>query len=133
MTKASEIKANESGSMVIDWEVLDALKAYRGPGDPDPRINLITLYLKFSSELVELVKKAISASDGPSLASAAHSLKSSSMSMGARKLGGLCQELEQTGKAGVPPKANDLLNRIDEQYSEVTLALKEAFQRLTNA
>ncbi len=132
MTKEGDFKSNESGSMVIDWDVLGALEAYRAPGDPDPRINLITLYMKFSSELVELVKTAIKTWNGPSLASAAHSLKSSSMSMGARKLGALCQELEQTGNAGIPSETVDLLNRIDEQYAEVTAALKEALQGLTN-
>jgi HPt (histidine-containing phosphotransfer) domain-containing protein len=130
MTPESESSAKECANIVIDWGVLGTLEAYRGPEDPDPRIKLITLYLKFSSELVELVKKAIRASDGPSLASAAHSLKSSSLSMGAKKLGALCRELELVGRAGVPREAADLLNRIEEYHIELTKALKEALQRL---
>ncbi len=130
MVQKDEFPAEECGNTAIDWEVLGALEAFRRPGDPDPRINLITLYLKFSSELVELVKKAIRASDGPSLASAAHSLKSSSLSMGAKKLGALCRELELVGRAGAPREAADLLSRIEEYHIELTKALKEALQRL---
>jgi HPt (histidine-containing phosphotransfer) domain-containing protein len=130
MTTETESPVEERKNVVIDLEVLGALEAYRGPGDPDPRIKLITLYLEFSSELVELVKTAIRASDGPSLASAAHSLKSCSLNMGARKLGALCRELELIGRAGVPPENVDLLNRIDERHAEVTVALEEALQLL---
>jgi len=121
---------NEQANKVIDPEVLEALEAFRDPGDSDPRIKLITLYVKFSSGLVELIKSAIRASDGQSLASAAHSLKSSSLSMGARKLGALCHELEQIGKTGGPPEAAGLIDRIEKYHIEAIAALEEVLQRL---
>lgn len=130
MTQDSEPAANELTNNVIDLEVLEALEAFRCPDDPDPRIKLISLYLNFSSGLVEHIKSAIRASDGQSLASAAHSLKSSSLSMGARKLGALCHELEQVGRTGIPREAAGLIDRIEKYHIDANAALEEVLQRL---
>jgi HPt (histidine-containing phosphotransfer) domain-containing protein len=67
--------------------------------------------------------------DGPSLALAAHSLKSSSLSVGAIGVGSLCAELEQIGRNNTLHKAGDLLSRAEAQYAAVHAAFIDALQQ----
>jgi HPt (histidine-containing phosphotransfer) domain-containing protein len=80
--------------------------------------------------LMEAIKTAISAADGTLLTKAAHSLKSSSMNVGAGGLGSLCAELERTGKAGSNEEAKNLVDRVEIQYAAAIAALKDALQQM---
>ncbi len=131
MTRDGESPENEHKSAVIDWNVLGALEELRKPGEPDMRSMLIKVYLKSSVGLINQIKTAIGKSDGPSLASAAHSLKSASVHMGATRLGVLCGELDRIGRSGVLSEAVDLVRRAEEQYAAVVTALEKALPHLT--
>jgi HPt (histidine-containing phosphotransfer) domain-containing protein len=115
---------------VIEWSVLDELLAFRKPGGPDPRRRIITIYLDSSPMLMEAIKTAISGADGTLLTKSAHSLKSSSMNVGALGLGLLCAELERTGKADSIEEAKNLFDRVETQYAAVTAALQHASQQM---
>jgi HPt (histidine-containing phosphotransfer) domain-containing protein len=130
MTTESEFSTNECESPVIDWSVLGVLEGLRKPGEPDSRIPLINIYLKFSSEIMKHIRTAFRTCDGQLLETSAHSLKSSSMSMGATGFGALCGELERIGRRNALPETGDLLHRAEEQYAAVTVALKEALQQM---
>ncbi len=129
MTRDGERPESEPRYAVIDWNVLGALEELRKPGDPDMRSMLIKIYLKSSAGLVSQINTAIGNSDGPSLASAAHSLKSASVHMGAIKLGVLCGELDRIGRSGVLSGAVDLVRKTEEQYEAVVNALSDALTR----
>jgi HPt (histidine-containing phosphotransfer) domain-containing protein len=120
--------ANSAANGVIDWSVLAVLAALRKPGAPDPRLRVIGAYLDSAPGLMEGIRAAIDASDGPALMTAAHSLKSSSMNVGARALGTLFTELEQSGKAGNLQRACDLLSMAQTQYEAVTTVFREFMQ-----
>lgn len=115
---------------VIDWSVLDQFLVFRKPGGPDPRRRIITIYLDSSPMLIEAIKTAIDGADGSLLSKSAHSLKSSSMNVGAGTLGSLCAELERTGKTGSIVEAKNLAERLETQYAAVTAALQDAFQHM---
>ena len=121
---------NSMKKSVIEWSVLDEFLAFRKPGGPDPRRRIITIYLDSAPMLMEAMKTAISAEDGTSLTKAAHSLKSSSMNVGAKGLGSLCAELERTGKAGFIEEAKNLVDRVEIQYAAAIAALKDALQQM---
>ena len=121
---------NPMKKSVVEWSVLDEFLAFRKPGAPDPRRRIITIYLDSAPMLMEAMITAISAADGTSLTKAAHSLKSSSMNVGAGGLGSLCAELERTGKAGSIEEAKNLVDRAEMQYAAVIAALKDALQQM---
>ena len=54
---------------------------------------------------------------------AAHTLKSNARNFGATTLGELCQELESQAKHGELEGAEDLLERIEQEYKQVRTAL----------
>jgi len=131
MTSTSDPgNGNTTKKSVIEWSVFDEFLAFRKPGTPDPRRRIITIYLDSAPMLMEAIRTAINESDGTLLAKAAHSLKSSSMNVGAKEIGSLCAELEQTGKAGSMDEAKNLAERLETQYATVTAALKDALQQM---
>jgi len=115
---------------VIDWSVLDQFLVFRKPGGPDPRRRIITIYLDSSPMLMEAIKTAINGADGSLLSKSAHSLKSSSMNVGAGSLGSLCAELERTGKTGAIVEAKNLVERLETQYAAASAALHDALQEM---
>ena len=115
---------------VIDWSVLDQFLVFRKPGGPDPRRRIITIYLDSSPMLMEAIKTAINGADGSLLSNSSHSLKSSSMNVGAGSLGSLCAELERTGKTGSIVEAKNLVERLKKQYTDASAALHDALQEM---
>ena len=113
----------------IDWSVLDELKALQKPGAPDLCIRLMTIYLKSSHPLMEKIRTAINFSDSQLLMTAAHTLKSTSLSVGALKLGAICAELEQIGRDNALQKVGDLPEQAEEQYEAVISSFKEIVQQ----
>ncbi len=110
----------------IDWSVLDAFRALQRPGSPDIRQRLITVYLDSSPALISAIKDALQGADGQGLTQAAHSLKSSSMSVGAVALGAFCADLEQRGKAGDLHDSDTLRRRLDILFAAVVVAFLQA-------
>jgi HPt (histidine-containing phosphotransfer) domain-containing protein len=133
MTTADELSANRSENSTqqgaIDWSVLDALALLQKPGAPDLRVRLMTIFLKTSLPLMEGIRTAIVASDRKLLTTSAHTLKSTSLSLGAMKLGAICAVLEQIGRDNALQDTGDIAMRVEEQYTAVTAAFREALQK----
>ncbi len=113
----------------IDWSVLDALKVLQKPGAPDLRLRLMTMYLKSSPPLMEGITRAIINGDDQLLTTSAHTLKSTSLSLGAMKLGAICAKLEQIGRDKALQNAGDLPRQAEEQYAAVIAAFKDVLQQ----
>lgn len=109
---------------VVDWSTLDSFKALQRPGTPDIRKKLIGTYLATSPALIDAIHTALRAGDAPEVGRAAHSLKSSSMSIGAVAVGTLCAELEQRGKQNDLGNPEDLIGLMTTLYA----ATAEEFQ-----
>ncbi len=120
---------DERRGATIDWSVLDALQAIRRPGGPDLRYAIMNLYLESSPALMEGVRAAFVSLDGESLSRAAHSLKSSSLNVGAVGIGALCKELESVGKSGDLGAHQGLLFKIQNEYAAVEAAFRDALSR----
>jgi CheY-like chemotaxis protein len=114
----------------VDWSVIDALKVLRKPGKPDVREILINSYLSSSPPLLDRVKAAVTAADGHQLMSAAHSIKSSSVAIGALAFGKTCFELEQFGRANNLDDAPAVLSRAENEFSAVCSALRTALEQI---
>ena len=114
----------------IDWNVLDALKVLQKPGKPDVRGKLIDSYLSSSPSLFERAKTAVTEADGPSLMSAAHSIKSSSIAIGAISFGKTCFELEQLGRSNNLDNSAAILERAEREFDSVCAALLSVLEQM---
>lgn len=112
----------------IDWSVLEGMRIFQQPGKPDLRRQLMSLYLGSSPELMEKVRNAVASGDGQALMQAAHSLKSSSMSLGATLFSELCASLEQLGRANTLTEAPLFLVRAETEFDAIRAAFSRALE-----
>jgi HPt (histidine-containing phosphotransfer) domain-containing protein len=84
---------------VLDEAILAELSA-SVQGDRAFVVELITAYLADGAEQVDAIEAAIAAEDAAALVRPAHTLKSSSATVGAQRLAGVSRELEMAGRSG---------------------------------
>jgi len=127
LVDANVSSCNQEGA--IDWSVLDALKVLQKPGAPDLRLRLMSMFLKSSPPLIEGIRTAITNYDSHLLTTSAHTLKSTSLSLGAMKLGSTCAKLEQIGRDNNLQDAGELPGLAEEQHAAVMTAFSEALRQ----
>jgi signal transduction histidine kinase/CheY-like chemotaxis protein/HPt (histidine-containing phosphotransfer) domain-containing protein len=115
-------KADTNG--ILDPGALKQIRALQRPGGPNIVHRVISSYLKDSVQLIEAIRAAIAQNDPPTLHRAAHSLKSTSATVGAQSLAGLCKDLEAIGRASTIDNAAALLPVIEREYQQVATALR---------
>jgi HPt (histidine-containing phosphotransfer) domain-containing protein len=116
----------------VDHRVLAALSQATGD-DPAFLAELIDTYLANAPALVVAMRDALAAREAAGLRRAAHTLKSTSATLGAHRLADLCRHLEAAeGSAETFAQAEDeylraaeLLGRIEGEYASVERALQE--------
>jgi len=115
---------------VIDRLVLGQLGKVLTNGKPELLTRVINLYLVESPKLVLKLKQAAAASNAPDMASAAHSLKSSSANVGAKALSRHCEELETLARRGETDEARRILAKVEKEHRSVQRALTEESESL---
>jgi CheY-like chemotaxis protein len=121
VTAASRQSVN---SAHIDQAILLKIKSLQREGAPDILHKLIRLYLENSPSMLEKIETAISSGDFDLLRSAAHSLKSCSLSLGALQLGEECRELESVSLKNSLDGLISRLQIIQFEYEGVCRALE---------
>jgi HPt (histidine-containing phosphotransfer) domain-containing protein len=86
--------------------------------------ELIGLFLEDTPNLLAKMGEAVGQGDGERLQAAAHTLKSSSASLGAMGLSALCRELEVMGRAGALEGAVEKVAQVEAEYERVKVALE---------
>jgi CheY-like chemotaxis protein len=81
--------------------------------------GIVNTYLITSQKLLAAIRDAAEAGAQEALASAAHSLNSSSAQVGALRLSNLCKEVEALGRGGSGESVCELVNRIAEELESV--------------
>jgi CheY-like chemotaxis protein len=110
---------------VLDQEVLDQLRSISRPGAPPMLKRVFDIYQRSAPDQLSDIRQAIEQGCGESLKQVAHSLKSSSANLGARRLSDLCQQLERMGAGGDLGGAGDLIKQLEIEYAETVRALRE--------
>ena len=108
----------------IDWKVLDELRQLQSPGEPDVVTMLIDLFVDEVPPLLAHLHTAIDQRNGDQLKRAAHSLKSSSGSVGARQLSALSADLEGRGRNNTLEGSEAILAQLEQEYERVCQALE---------
>lgn len=108
---------------VDDWDVA-ALKWVVGD-DPDMQRMFLELFLSTAEEQIIMLQTALSKADLQLISSVAHSLKSSARSIGAVRLGDLCEALEIAGKSVDAESCKSLMAELLPAFAAVEQSIKQ--------
>jgi len=118
----------------IDRNVWDAIAAIQKPGQPDVLHKIIGLYLTSSQAQIAQLRQAWEGRAYDAIQAAAHSLKSSSATLGAHRLATLAKQLEESCRTAHVEQAEGLIALIEIAHrdacaifrNELTSSPKEA-------
>jgi PAS domain S-box-containing protein len=100
-----------------------ALESLRELGGDDFLAELINAFLADAPNLLATLRRSLEQDDADDLRRAAHTLKSNGATFGAEEFSELCRELEERAKNGQLGGADELANRIEQEYARVEKAL----------
>ncbi|MEO7913414.1 MAG: response regulator, partial [Roseiflexaceae bacterium] len=115
--------AGESAIDVLDRGVLDRLHADLGGDNPTFVGELIDLFLVDTPQLLAEIRSALANESTDIVQRTAHTLKSTSASMGAHVLAGQCGELEEQARDRQLADGPERLRLIEECYTQTEQAL----------
>ena len=117
----------------IDTAAFDRLVEMTG-GEMDFVDELVDTYLEDGAAQVAALEAAVAAGGPPDdLVRPAHSLKSSSLNVGALRLGGICRELEEAARSGVVPDAAERVSAIASGFGDARRELLAERERRASA
>jgi CheY-like chemotaxis protein/HPt (histidine-containing phosphotransfer) domain-containing protein len=108
----------------IDPAAFAALREMVGDDDEEVLAMVIDSYLTDAPKLLEALGRAIEEKDGPALNFAAHTLKSTSATVGAENFAALCKRLEAMGRTGITAEASEIFSLLSAEYEFVKVALQ---------
>jgi histidine phosphotransfer protein HptB len=82
-------------------------------------IELIDIYLAETPKQIQTIASTLTTQSYPSLMITAHTLKGSSLNLGAKQLGALCLKLEELGRVGKSIPENTSTAEIEVEFENV--------------
>jgi CheY-like chemotaxis protein len=122
-TMPAAVPGAAMSASAIDVKALHNIRKLQQPGAPDLLERIVALYLDDVPKLVQSMREAIAAGDGIVLQRAAHTLKSSSATLGALQLAKLCNEMEVRARDEHLVDAGQWISRIECEYARVCASL----------
>ncbi|NEO18458.1 MAG: PAS domain S-box protein [Moorea sp. SIO4A1] len=114
----------------VDFSVLQSLLDSIGKGGAECLLGLIEIYLKDTPRLVKNMAQAIIEEDPKAMEIAAHTLKSSSATLGGINLSKLCQKLESLGRSDTITGAAEIFAQLESEYQKVRAGLTESAKKI---
>jgi HPt (histidine-containing phosphotransfer) domain-containing protein len=111
--------------------LLTRLQELEQETDSEFVIELIDIYISETPKQIQAIAAALTTQTFASLMIAAHTLKGSSLNLGAKQLGALCLKLEELGRAGNSIPEGTGMVEIENEYENVKttlLAFKQSKQ-----
>lgn len=115
-TMTTRVSTPDAPVEVVDISMLLSLEAAQVEGEPDIIVELIDLYLEETPRRVAAVRRALEQGEVSALRGAAHCLRGSSASLGARRLAALCDELEGLSGDDLAREGSALLTRLLHEF-----------------
>ena len=109
--------------VALDPAVLDQLRELETAADPGIAARVLGLYRDEAPKTMATIASAVVAADAAEIARAAHSLKSSSASIGATVMSVLCAELVAAGRGGKVLNAREIFVRVEAEQVRVQEAI----------
>ncbi|MGA3288022.1 MAG: Hpt domain-containing protein [Bacteroidota bacterium] len=106
-----------------DNPLLTRLQALVQETDFEFVIELVDIYLNETPTQIQTMVKALDTQDHHMLTIVAHTLKGSSLNLGAKQLGAACFRLEELGRSGIPISASINTKEIESEFEQVKAIL----------
>ena len=129
---AAPVASTAAVVSAIDLTALRKIQALQRPGAPDILTKVIALYAEAVPRVLQDMRNAMMTADGELLQRAAHSLKSSSASLGATACAESCHELEALGRSGYIAAAASKIDVLEFELDAALAALRQQL-RLADA
>lgn len=114
----------------IQWDKLEQLRALQKPGRPDVVAQLIATYIANSNDLIAKIGESLAAGDAENFKRAAHSLKSTSASIGANALSAIAAQIEAMARAGQMEATTSLVKQAQVAHGAVITQLGQHYPRV---
>lgn len=121
--------APDATGEAVDLAVLLGLEEAQVEGEPDLVVELIDLYAEEGPRHLAAIRSAWAAGDLAALAWAAHGLKGSSASLGARHVEMLCERLERLSGEELFQEGETLLTCLEREFARAELAFADERSR----
>ncbi|MGO9378806.1 MAG: response regulator, partial [Dissulfurispiraceae bacterium] len=118
---------------LIDLKAFENIRIMQTKDGPDLLARMISIYLADSLKHVDNMRRALGMLDRTQFKRAAHTLKTSSATIGALGLAEICGELEQMGIGSSPEAAENVLSRMEVEYVAVREVLLNHHQDASQA
>jgi signal transduction histidine kinase/DNA-binding response OmpR family regulator len=122
---------NGDASTGLDRETLGQLQRLVSPARPRFLLDLVEQWASDAVAALPKIESAVERRDGAALRELAHSLKGSSRSVGARRVGFLSEALEAAGTADQGEQAERLLRLLEPAISDAVRELRRAAEPLS--
>ncbi len=113
----------------LDLQMMRELRDLAGEEASIILTDMIQNYLEDSTTRIQSIQSALETSNGALLREAAHTLKSSSATLGARTLAQLCRELEIMGDSHQIIHDPSKLEQLRSEYNRVVIALNQELHK----
>ena len=121
-------KQKIAAGTALDRDVLDQLR--EDLGGPAALREVIRSFLDQTPSVLSALRDAAARADVPSIRRAAHMIKGTSSTLGARELSEQCAEIERVGQTGCIADAGSRVIAIEASYRTIEAALKAEIERL---
>lgn len=130
--RRDETRSRPPGERTRDWaevlerRALDNIRTLQRDGDESVLRKFVRVYLETSTDLLTRLRHGLADGDADEINHVAHTLKSCSANMGAKRLASLCKQLEVVGQDSELDPAAELLAGIEREFEVVRQALADA-------
>lgn len=112
-------KLSQNQSSCLNSKILTDIRLLLGEDADDFIPDLITDYLQSSQDLLNNLESSIESKDNDKIQINAHTLGSSSATLGAMNLAKYCHQMELVARNGKDGKYETLWKKINGEYSQV--------------
>ena len=103
---------------------LERLRELRIPGQPDPVVEIIDIFLGETPVYLQALKTACEEQNSERLRKTAHALKGSCGNLGIEQMAASCKELESNSRQGAFASAERLISRLEREFEAVKTVLE---------
>jgi len=110
--------------VVLDESALIDMKEMETRGSISVQ-KMVDLFDQGAARILPMLSQLLDADQGADLQREAHTLKGSARDLGARRLAGLCQRLEDMGREGEYDRPEELIQEIETAFAEARDAIRD--------
>jgi CheY-like chemotaxis protein/HPt (histidine-containing phosphotransfer) domain-containing protein len=127
-TPRASAAADAGEEPAVDPAALERILSLQRPGSPGLLERIAGLYFTNTPKLLAAMETAIARADREALRHAAHTLKSTSATLGAARLAQLCRETEEAARNGTAIAEPRVLDAMHAEYERVRRGLLGALE-----